>query len=426
MWAPTRSRGPQRHPGRRRRARLAARGRLGPGDVVVLDEQGYESVRRSVAHWSSAAVAPAPSIDPVAATTPQVVAPTGHLRPRSPRAGTGSPWSPTTSPRRPARCCRCGRCAPWPISRGAVVRRRGPRARPRPGAPSAPGADFWTGTWHKWGFAPRGTSALWVTGAERDADRAADHELEPRYAVSGAFDTHGTDDYSGWFALPAALAFWRDAGGPEIGVRGRAMLDEAFAVVDDAVRQTGLGRSDAPLPDRSAPCLRLVALPDGVADTEEKADVVYRALSAQQVEAQLVACGGRGWIRLSGAVYNEPADYERLADVLSTVLTGLCASGGRDVVGVDDPVGVALLGQEPLPVLGEVGVDGVAGDDRVEARGALVLSWGAAAGRAAGPPPGASRTSRRPGSRPRPRAGRRRSSRPWRPRAGRSRRAGTR
>ena len=47
-------------------------------------------------------------------------------------------------------------------------------------------------------------------------------------------------------------------------------------------------------------------------------------------------------------------------------------SGGGDVVGVDDPVGVALLGQEPLPVLGEVGVDGVARDDRVEPCGTLV------------------------------------------------------
>ena len=64
-----------------------------------------------------------------------------------------------------------------------------------------------------------------------------------------------------------------------------------------------------------------MSLPDGVADTEEKADVVYLALSAREVEAQLVAYGGRGWIRLSGAVYNEPADYQRLADVLPEVLT---------------------------------------------------------------------------------------------------------
>ena len=88
------------------------------------------------------------------------------------------------------------------------------------------------------------------------------------------------------------------------------------------VRRTGLARSDVRLPAEPAPCLRLVSLPDGVADTEQKADVVYLALSALKVEAQLVAYGGRGWIRLSGALYNEPADYQRLADVLPKVLTG--------------------------------------------------------------------------------------------------------
>jgi isopenicillin-N epimerase len=57
-----------------------------------------------------------------------------------------------------------------------------------------------------------------------------------------------------------------------------------------------------------------------VADTEQTADAVYEALSARAVEAQVVAFGGRGWVRLSAAPYNEPADYERLADVLPDVL----------------------------------------------------------------------------------------------------------
>ena len=77
------------------------------------------------------------------------------------------------------------------------------------------------------------------------------------------------------------------------------------------------------------------------------------------------------------------------------------ASGGQ-VLRVEDPVRVALLGQEPLPVLGELGVDGVAGDDRVEVRRLARRPSAAAAGRAAAPPPAGSRRSRTPGSRPRP------------------------
>src|SRR5690348_6300236 len=41
-------------------------------------------------------------------------------------------------------------------------------------------------------------------------------------------------------------------------------------------------------------------------------------------------------------------------------------SGGEDVVGVDDRVGVALLGEEALPVRRVFGVDRVAGHHRVE------------------------------------------------------------
>ena len=109
------------------------------------------------------------------------------------------------------------------------------------------------------------------------------------------------------------MEFWRDAGGLELGARARGLLDTGAAVVDDAVRRTGLPRAAVAMPADPSPCLRLVALPDGVADEEEKADALYLALGEELVEAQVVAYGGRGWIRLSAAAYNEPADYERLA-----------------------------------------------------------------------------------------------------------------
>ena len=42
--------------------------------------------------------------------------------------------------------------------------------------------------------------------------------------------------------------------------------------------------------------------------------------------------------------------------------------GPAQVVGVDDPVRVAVLGQKPLPVRGVIGVQGVSRDDRTEVR----------------------------------------------------------
>ncbi len=130
------------------------------------------------------------------------------------------------------------------------------------------------------------------------------------------FDTHGTDDYSGWFALGAAVEFWREAGGPAIAERAVELLDKGAAVVASALPEVEAG-----VPRTRAPCLRLVGLPDGVASTLEDADVLYERLSALGVEAQVTPYGGRGWIRLSGAVYNVPSDYERLADVLPAALS---------------------------------------------------------------------------------------------------------
>ena len=86
--------------------------------------------------------------------------------------------------------------------------------------PAASGADFWTGTWHKWGFAPRGASVLWVTEAERDGVVPLTTSWNHQMPFPLPFDTYGTDDYTCWYSLAAAVDFWRDAGGLELAAHG--------------------------------------------------------------------------------------------------------------------------------------------------------------------------------------------------------------
>jgi isopenicillin-N epimerase len=182
--------------------------------------------------------------------------------------------------------------------------------------PAATGADFWSGTWHKWGFAPRGTTALWVAEPEREGIAPLTTSWNSELAFPAPFDMHGTDDYSGRMVLDAAVAFWESAGGLGIGDRAVDLLDKAVPLVAGALPPV-----DAPLPAVPAPCLRLVPLPEGVATTPEDADGLYQRLSALGVEAQVVAFDGRGYVRLSAAVYNELEDYERLAELLPGALT---------------------------------------------------------------------------------------------------------
>lgn len=297
---------------------LAARGRLRGGDVVVTGEQGYESVRRTVGHWcertgATHLVVPHPVDADDAAVVDGFRRALGAVAERGRRVAlvvVDHVTSPTGSVLPVERICSLAR------ESGALSFVDAAHVPGQLGArPHLLGADFWTGTWHKWGFAPRGTSALWVTPAERDATEPLVTSWNHGEPFPLPFDTYGTDDYSAWFSLDAAVAFWREAGGDAIAERSAEMLDKGAAVVAAALPEVHAVPPHAP-----APCLRLVALPDGVAATLEDADGLYHRLSALGVEAQVTPYGGHGWIRLSGAVYNVPSDYERLAEVLPTVL----------------------------------------------------------------------------------------------------------
>jgi isopenicillin-N epimerase len=299
---------------------LAAQDRLGPGDVVVVGEQGYESVRRSVDHWcgrtgASYAVVPHPvglDDDALVEAFDRTFAKLTEEGFRVALVIVDQITSPTGSLLPVERVC-------------ALVREVG--ALSFVDGAHAPGhvhvdpghlrADFWTGTWHKWGFAPRGTSALWVTPAERASTLPLTTSWNHGQPFPYPFDTHGTDDYSGWFTLAAAIDFWEQAGGLGIAKRAVDLLDDAAALLTSVLPEVDPAVTPPPSP---SPCLRLVPLPAGVATTLEDADALYLALSDRRLEVQVVPYGGQGWVRLSGAVYNEPEDYERLAEVLPGLL----------------------------------------------------------------------------------------------------------
>ncbi|QNN53794.1 aminotransferase class V-fold PLP-dependent enzyme [Nocardioides mesophilus] len=297
---------------------LAWQRRLGADDVVVVDQQGYESVRRSVEHWcerTGASYVVVPS--PVAATPTATLAAFRERFAEVQRRGDRVRLvvidhisSPTGAVRPVAEVCAAAHEV------GALTFVDAAHVPGQLGAPPAgTGADFWAGTWHKWGFAPRGSSALWVAEAERDAVLPLTTSWNHGAPYPLPFDTHGTDDYSAWFALAAAVDFWRETGGLDRAVAARDLLDAGAAAV-----RSVLPSVEAAGPLEQGPFLRLVPLPDGVADTTESAALLYEALSGRGVEAQVVAYDGRGWIRLSAAPYNEVADYEHLAEVLPSVL----------------------------------------------------------------------------------------------------------
>lgn len=182
--------------------------------------------------------------------------------------------------------------------------------------PATLGVDFWTGNLYKWAFTPRGAGVLWV--AERH--RA---DLRPLVASWGGdepfpvpWDHPGNQDFGPWLAIPDALDFFEAVGGWERVRRSADLVTAGAAHVAET-----LGTTYQQVPPRPAPTMRLVPLPDGVVTSAEDAAGLYERLSTEHgVEAGPVCFGGRGYVRVSGQVYNRADDYQRLADALTAIV----------------------------------------------------------------------------------------------------------
>lgn len=217
-----------------------------------------------------------------------------------------------------------------PVARiGAEARRRGVPllvdGAHAPGLIAAPLAglpcDFWVGNLHKWGCAPRGTAAIVARGPLRERL----HPLIDSWAAADPypdrFDQQGTVDATSYLAAPESLGFVERTWGWEAARRymqdlasyAERILGAAFAEL------TGhAGPVDVGMP---VPGMRLVRLPDGLADSRVAADRLRDRVARELgVEAAFTSFGGAGYLRLSAHVYNTAADYEHFADVCVPVL----------------------------------------------------------------------------------------------------------
>ncbi|MEU9978007.1 aminotransferase class V-fold PLP-dependent enzyme [Streptomyces sp. NPDC051014] len=217
-----------------------------------------------------------------------------------------------------------------PVERiGAEARRRGVPVlvdgAHAPGLLAAPldGAtyDFWTGNFHKWGCAPRGTAALVARGPQRDL-------LHPLIDSWGAgepyptrFDHQGTLDATSYLAAPTSLDFVERTWGWSAARRYMDLLADHAAEVIGAAFAPFTG-DDSPVDvGMPVPGMRLVRLPEGLGRTRIEADALRdRAARELAVEAAFTSFGGVGYLRVSAHVYNTPADYEHFARTCVPVL----------------------------------------------------------------------------------------------------------
>ena len=178
------------------------------------------------------------------------------------------------------------------------------------------GVAFWAGNLHKWAYTPRAAATLWVAPEHRDTMRPLVTSWSHGLPFPERFDLQGTVDHSSWVAVPDGLAAWAALGGWEQVRCNADLLLRGAELVRDAL---GTGGPHGGIP--SAPCLRLVALPDGVATTTEDAEALWQRLYAVGLVVPPVAFEGRGYVRLAAAPYNDEDDYARLAAALPGLLS---------------------------------------------------------------------------------------------------------
>jgi isopenicillin-N epimerase len=196
---------------------------------------------------------------------------------------------------------------------------------------TALGAAYYTGNCHKWLCAPKGAAFLHVRADRREQIRpvnishGASARSPDRARFRLEFDWTGTDDPTAYLSVPAAI---RHVGGllpggwPEVRRRNRALALEARALLCDALKTA------APSPDDMIGSLAAVPLPDGEprdASWWKRADPLQRALWERfGIEAPIVAWPAppRRLVRISAALYNTRADYERLVEALGVLLPG--------------------------------------------------------------------------------------------------------
>jgi len=176
------------------------------------------------------------------------------------------------------------------------------------------GADWYVGNLHKWAFAPRACGFLWVATARRAGLHPPVISWGLDAGLAQEFDWTGTRDPSAVLSAPAGLAFMRDVLGLE-AMRGWNH-DLVWRMAHLLAARWGQPWTT---PEAMVGCMASVPLPARIDALGAAAVPALKdwLLQERRIEAQVLAIRGRAHVRLAAQVYNDPSDYERLAEAVA-------------------------------------------------------------------------------------------------------------
>jgi isopenicillin-N epimerase len=173
------------------------------------------------------------------------------------------------------------------------------------------GVDWYVANLHKWAWTPRSCGILWA----RQEHQATLHPPVISWGLDEGFtrefDWVGTRDFSAWLAAPAALALLAGHGLDAVRAHNHAIA------WNGAHRLAERFGTDFDVPESLIGTMATVPLPESMGSTADEALALRHALfSDHGIEVQLHAYRERLWVRISGQVYNDMEDVERLADAV--------------------------------------------------------------------------------------------------------------
>jgi len=178
------------------------------------------------------------------------------------------------------------------------------------------GADVYAGNLHKWVCSPRGSAFVHVRPELQERIRGPivswNWTWDGPNAFRGRFGWPGTVDPTSYLAVPAALAFRREHGWPDVVAACRERLERTIAAL---VEQ--LGGLPAAAPELRAPQFASIHLDLG----GREADEVQRALwEAGRIEVPVERIGSLTVVRPSVQGYTTDGDCQALVDGLREAL----------------------------------------------------------------------------------------------------------
>jgi len=173
------------------------------------------------------------------------------------------------------------------------------------------GADWYTGNLHKWGWSPRSCAILWTAPARQAETRPAviSWGYEQGYLLE--FDWAATRDPTPMLAAPEGIAFMRELGLDDMRRWNHTLAWQGARIL--AARW----ETDFVTPESMIGTMATVPLPAEYGVTSDHAVRLRAALLFEDgIEVQMHPWSGRLWARISGQVYNEMSDVERLAEAV--------------------------------------------------------------------------------------------------------------